>query len=176
MRKFIYALFTPFLVWVCSIGQAVGDVPGVSISAQYAALTEGYRYYLTVYNDLDPVENYHVTSFGVHMSPTWDADVPTDWIVSPGGYVIVWETSETPAGTWYEGIPPGQSLSGFNFTATTLESQFFYRAYTHNGVYGFVEYAGYAYPEPVPEPSSLLALGMGLAAVGLPRLRRRRRG
>ena len=144
----------------------------VTITARYAVVASGYRYYLTVQNDSDPVKNAHVNYFAVELVPASDLVCPTDW----SAYVfyphhINWST--TTMAEWWKGVPPGSILSGFQFTAPTLPADIAYWGGAANelGSYGFY---GRMLPTPIPEPSSALALGSALAMLAILLQRRQR--
>ena len=137
------------------------------VTALYQPVPGGYRYYLTVYNNVEPQENDYVWALDARLAPAWDLQCPPNWDSSEILYWQVhWATHEAASGAWWKGIPPGQSLSGFNVTTPSLVSSFECRLHWYNGSYGGGVIT-YAYPELIPEPSSFLALVTCLAVAPL---------
>ena len=174
MRKLWLALCT--LVVLSALVPAVASEPvlNVSIAARYEPVYGGYRYYLTVHNNTDPALNLYVDMLTAHLAPASNIVSPPNWTgyyFAP--YYVRWSTGPS-SGDWWKGIPPGQSLSGFTFTAPTLPTEIAYGGFVDNELGGYV-FNGICVPEPVPEPSSLLVLGSGLVSlVGLIARRRHR--
>lgn len=149
------------------------------VTALYQPVPGGYRYHLTVYNNTDPAWNGHIVDLLLWIEPVPARDAASD-VVSPAGwtgYVDVWQNVNWSIGMnnpeWWTGIPPGESLSGFAFTFSKLQTAIPYSAGVRN-IYGYPAYGGTIIPELIPEPSSLLALATGLAGA-LSSLRKRRR-
>ena len=143
------------------------------VTALYEPVPGGYRYYLTVYNNTNPQENNHIEALDVYLTAGSDVESPPNWDYTAIQYSMVhWGTAETTGG-WLKGIPPGQSLSGFNVVSPDEVNSFRYKVLWHNGTDGNM-LQGYAYPELIPEPSSLLVFAGGLGAFAV-LLRRRRR-
>ena len=151
-----------------------GEPVNVTLSGLYAAVPGGYRYYVTVYNNTDPLLNAHVRYFDLELIPATDLVSPPNWsawVLSP--WFVEWSVG--PSWTdWPKGIPPGQSLGGFKATSSLPPGGIQYWGSATNAL-GDYFFTGTMVPTPIPEPSSLLALGCGLAGVGLSTLRRRRR-
>lgn len=143
------------------------------MTALYQPVPGGYRYYLTVYNNMSPASSNHVNALDAFLSLASDPEGPPNWpYIWTHSWVVIWATAESASGGWWKGIPPGKSLSGFNVTTPALAERFLYTVWWYNGTHGSST-SGYAYPTLIPEPSSLLALGSGLGALGLSRRRRR---
>ena len=154
-------------------GACFADEPvDVTITALYAPVSGGYRYYLTVHNNTDPAQNAHVWRFDTWLLPATDIVCPFHWSADVfKTYYVDWSVGESSA-DWPYGIPPAESLSGFEFTSPVLPADILYQGGAGNEL-GVFYFAGRMAPQLVPEPLSLLALGSGLAALGLCRLRRR---
>ena len=153
---------------------AFADEPvDVTITALYAPVSGGYRYYLTVHNNTDPAQNAHVWSFDTWLLPASDIVCPFHW----SAHVFYTDYVDWSVGDswldWPYGIPPGESLSGFEFTSPTLPADIVYQGSAGNELGGWY-FGGRMAPQLVPEPGSLVALAAGLLALaGLaPRLRR----
>jgi len=181
MSRFTLRMCMTLLLLACVLSAVVAD--DAWITAKYRPVSGGYRYYLTLYNSMATSTGNCVYALEAYvrpdLSPAWDLESPLKWdytYISDWGSVL-WATGgggDGWSGHWYDGLPPGESLSGFNVTTSTLVSSFRYDLAWSNGTsLGSLHYA-YAYPELVPEPSALVALAGGLGALGLPLIRRRK--
>jgi len=151
---------------------AFADEPvDVTITALYAPVSGGYRYYLTVHNNTDPAQNAHAWSFYTWLLPAADIVCPFHWsayVFSP--WYVLWSVGESSF-YWPYGIPPRESLWGFEFTSPTLPGEIRYTGEARSDLGSWL-FSGNMVPQLIPEPSSLLALAGGLGALGLSRLRR----
>jgi hypothetical protein len=178
MATFSLKMCITLMLLACVLSAAVAD--GARITAEYQPVAGGYRYYLTLHNDTDSSTNLHVYSFFALVTPDlstpWDVEAPPGWHYRAYEHdtQVSWGTDGAPA-TWYNGVPPGESLSGLNVSVATFSTSFYYSLYTFGGGATAPGWSGYAYPELVPEPSALVALAGGLGALGLPLIRRRRK-
>ena len=147
------------------------------LTALYQPVPGGYRYYLTVHNNTEPAQNAHVDRFETWLVPAADTVCPFHWsayVFSP--WYVLWSVGESSF-YWPYGIPPGESLPGFEFTSPTLPGEIRYTGEARSDLGSWL-FSGNMAPQLVPEPLSLLALAAGLGALGLSRLGRRllRRG
>jgi hypothetical protein len=157
-------------LFLCSLSTA--DAGLVSVTGNYQLVDTGYRYYFTVQNTTDPLPNLHVGSFNVwpDSGPYSTVDSPPGWYAVLTPYTVFWSSGISPI--WYDGIPPGQTLSGFNFTSPQLVTSMTYHVWMSNGTDVDGEVAEVSIT-PIPEPSSLLALGLGGLGILGTALRRR---
>ena len=152
------------------------------LTAKYQPVAGGYRYFLTVQNNMATSTGSYINSIDMYTYALTgqDQESPAKWDASHiGPDFVAWATDEG-AGEWADGIAPGESLSGFNVTLPGLVTKpgssahcLHYRLMWYNGTEGGGLF-GDAYPELVPEPSALLALVAGMGALGLSTVRRRR--
>lgn len=166
------AAYTACVLLVCGSVQA----DEVAVSAKYQTVPGGYQYLVTLYNNTTAQPGLYVWALDAHVADASALEYPVGWDHSRlYSWRVTWAIADTmgPSGNWAEGVPPGGILSGFTVTAPSLVDEFYYQAFTQNGVGGPI-YSGYAYPEPVPEPGGLAALAAGMGVLRLSMVRRRR--
>ena len=166
-----------FLAFTALMTIGYGACAGlVDVTGTYEPLQSGYRYHFRVHNLTDAQLNLHVAQFAVLLDgwPYTDIVSPPLWECRAQTFHVKWSTSDTPSGTWDEGIAPGEILYGFSFTSERLVASMSYFAWLSNGTDTGGDGDSLA-PVLVPEPSGLLPLCGAMLALGLPWVRRRRR-
>ena len=157
-----------------------GTVPSVTAEVRVVGETKEYLYTLT--NDLDSGEYIYV--FSVYMPEAAARSVIGFTSSKPNWYFThsfraeysLWAITALTGAVLLEGetvvfalTAPSAVPTGYDYQPPTYPSNWKWSAASE------VEFGSPNLPVPVPEPSSLLALGAGVCALGLPRLRRRRR-
>jgi hypothetical protein len=143
------------------------------VAATYQPVEGGYRYYLSVHNYLSPEWGNIVIIDAYPLFGASGLEAPPLWNTGYNSWQVHWET-DLGGHDWQDGIPPGQSLSGFSVVVPEILTSFTYHLMWYSGTDGTAAW-GDVYPTPIPEPSSLLALCGGLMGLGGLVLRRRRK-
>lgn len=182
MTRFALSIYIAAVLLACAICTARAE--DAWVTAKYEAVSGGYRYYLTLYNGMAPSTGNYVYSLDMYTYNLWgfDQESPPKWDWNQiYSWEVQWATYDSHD-QWYDGIPPGESLSGFNVTLPGLSWTplhpglhiVHYKLSWSNGN-GLYALFGDAYPELVPEPGGLIGLVSGLGALAIPLLRRRGR-